>query len=159
MDIEDLVLRELRDRELIRELTHRYCFEVDRGTLDGVMSLFDDPCQLELVPGKRYASRDAVHRWYEAYMQSRMSVLRHLIHNQVITLEGNNGASSRCYFDAVGELKGESIVVAGFYEDQMRKRAECWRFAEKVIRLDFVVPLNEGWAGKKFKRVLIGNVD
>jgi hypothetical protein len=34
-----------------------------------------------------------------------------------------------------------------------------WRFAEKIIRLDYLVPLHEGWAGKKFKRVLIGHIE
>ena len=149
---------ELIDREKIREALHRYCFAVDRGTLEQVMALFDDECDLELVPGKRYSGRDAVHKWYDAYMRTRMGVLRHLIHNQVIELNGNE-ASSKSYFDAVGDLKGESIVVAGFYEDRLRKSGDKWRFTEKIIRLDFLVPLHEGWGGKKFKRVLIGNID
>jgi len=149
---------ELIDREKIREAVHRYCFAVDRGTLDQVMALFDDQCDLELVPGKRYPGREAVNKWYDAYMRSRMGVLRHLIHNQVIELSGNE-ASSKSYFDAVGDLKGESIVVAGFYEDRLRKHGAEWKFSEKIIRLDFLVPLQEGWGGKKFKRVLIGNID
>ena len=151
-------LAELIDREKIREVVHRYCFAVDRGTLEQVMALFDGECDLELVPGKRYRGRDAVHKWYDAYMRTRMGVLRHLIHNQVIELGGNE-AASKSYFDAVGDLKGESIVVAGFYEDRLRKRGAEWKFAEKIIRLDFLVPLQEGWGGKKFKRVLIGNVE
>jgi len=151
-------LAELVDREKIREVVHRYCFAVDRGTLDQVMALFDDQCDLELVPGKRYTGRDAVHKWYDQYMRTRMGVLRHLIHNQVIELNGDE-AASKSYFDAVGDLKGESIVVAGFYEDRLRKRGAEWRFAEKIIRLDFLVPLHEGWGGKKFKRVIIGSVD
>jgi transposase len=91
-------------------------------------------------------------------MSNRMGVLRHLVHNQVIEIAGND-ATSKSYFDAVGDLKGESIVVAGFYEDRLRKHGTEWRFAEKIIRLDFLVPLHEGWGGKKFKRVLIGNVE
>lgn len=155
---ETLQLAELVDREAIRDVVHRYCFAVDRGTLEQVMALFDDECDLELVPGKKYRGRDAVHRWYDQYMRTRMNVLRHLVHNQVIEVSGNQ-AFSKSYFDAVGELKGESIVVAGFYEDRLRKHGAQWKFAEKVIRLDFLVPLQEGWGGKKFKRVLIGNVD
>jgi len=151
-------LAELVDREKIREVVHRYCFAVDRGTLDQVMALFDDQCDLELVPGKRYTGRDAVHKWYDQYMRTRMGVLRHLIHNQVIELNGDE-AASKSYFDAVGDLKGESIVVAGFYEDRLRKHGAEWRFVEKIIRLDFLVPLHEGWGGKKFKRVIIGSVD
>ncbi len=62
---------------------------------------------MELVPGKKYPGRAAVHRWYDQYMRTRMNVLRHLVHNQVIEINGGE-AFSRSYFDAVGELKGES---------------------------------------------------
>ena len=149
-----VVLQQLVDREEIRDLVHCYCWAVDRGTLEEVMALFDDPCDLVLVPGKRYAGRVAVRKWYDGYMQNRMAVLRHLIHNQVTTIEGET-ATSKGYFDAVGELKGESIVVAGFYEDTLRRVGGRWKFTEKVIRLDFLVPLQEGWDGKKFKRSLM----
>ena len=87
-------------------------------------------------------------------MQNRMEVLRHLIHNQVITLNGDT-AVSKSYFDAVGDLKGESIIAAGFYEDRLRRVEGEWKLTEKVIRLDFLVPLQEGWGGKRIKRNLV----
>lgn len=148
------ILQELLDRERIREVVHRYCWAVDRGTLQEVLALFDDPCDLVLVPGKRYVGRAAVQKWYDGYMRNRMDVLRHLIHNQVITVDGDT-AMSQSYFDAVGDLKGESIVVGGFYEDVLRRVGGEWKFREKIIRLDFLVPLHEGWSGKKIKRSLV----
>jgi ketosteroid isomerase-like protein len=154
-DKTEALLRELLDREQIRELLHRYCWAVDKGTLSEVMQLFDDPCALILAPGKRYEGRAAVQRWYDVYLQNRMEVLRHLIHNQVLVLDGDT-AASKSYFDAVGDLKGESITVAGYYEDTLRRVDGKWKFTEKIIRLDFLVPLNEGWGGKKrIKRSLI----
>jgi hypothetical protein len=84
-----------------------------------------------------------------------MEVLRHLIHNQVVVIDGDT-ATSKSYFDAVGDLKGESITVAGYYEDTLRRVEGEWKFTEKIIRLDFLVPLNEGWGGKKrIKRNLV----
>jgi ketosteroid isomerase-like protein len=149
------MLDELIQRERIRELVHRYCWAVDRGTSSEVMALFHDPSTLILVPGKRYEGKPAVARWYDVYMANRMEVLRHLVHNQVIAIEGNR-AVSKSYFDAVGDLKGESITVAGFYEDVLVRVGEEWKFAEKTIRVDFLVPLNEGWGGtKRIKRSLV----
>ena len=87
-------------------------------------------------------------------MQNRMEVLRHLIHNQVITVNGDT-ATSKSYFDAVGDLKGESITVAGFYEDTLLRVNEEWKFTEKIIKLDFLVPIQEGWGGKRIKRNLV----
>jgi len=147
-------VRELLDREHIRDLVHRYCWAVDRGTLEEVMALFHNECNLALVPGKRYLGREATYKWYNVYMQNRMEVLRHLIHNQVITVNGDT-ATSKSYFDAVGDLKGESITVAGFYEDTLLRVNEEWKFTEKIIKLDFLVPVHEGWGGKRIKRSLI----
>ena len=154
-DKTEVLLRELVDREKIRELLHRYCWAVDKGTLTEVMELFHDPCTLILAPGKQYEGKAAVQRWYDVYLQNRMEVLRHLIHNQVSVIDGDT-ATSKSYFDAVGDLKGESISVAGYYEDILRRVEGEWKFTEKIIRLDFLVPINEGWGGKKrIKRNLV----
>ena len=144
------MLDELTERDRIRELVHHYCWAVDRGTLEEVMALFDDACDLLLIPGSKRAGRGAVERWYGRYMSHRLECLRHLIHNQVITLDGDR-ATSKSYFDAVGGLRGESIVVGGFYEDTLRKVDGRWKFSEKIIRGDFMVPLSEGWGGEKIK--------
>jgi ketosteroid isomerase-like protein len=149
------LVQELLDREKIRDLLHRYCWAVDKETLTDVMALFHTQCTLILAPGKRYEGRAAVERWYEAYMTNRMEVLRHLIHNQVIAISGDT-ATSKSYFDAVGDLKGESITVAGYYEDTLLRVDGEWKFTEKTIRLDFLAPINEGWGGKKrIKRNLV----
>ena len=151
----EVLLKGLVGREQIRELLHRYCWAVDHGTLPDVMALFHDPCTLILAPGKRYEGRAAVQRWYDVYMQNRMEVLRHLIHNQVIAIDGDT-ATSKSYFDAVGDLQGESITVAGYYEDTLLRIGAEWKFTEKIIRLDFLVPITEGWGGKKrIKRNLV----
>lgn len=147
----DRLLRELVEKEAIRDMVHRYCWSVDRGELQDVMALFHDSCDLIVSPpGRRREGRAAVERWYGRYMRHRLGVLRHLIHNQVITLDGDR-AFSKSYFDAVGDLKGESVVVAGFYEDKLLRVEGEWKFTEKVIGTDFMVPLHEGWGGEKFK--------
>jgi ketosteroid isomerase-like protein len=149
-------IQELIDREKIREIVHRYCWTVDRGTLEEVMAFFDDDsCELRLIPGKTYFGKAAVQKWYDAYIQNRMEVLRHLIHNQIISIEGDT-AVSKSYFDAVGDLNGESITVGGFYEDTLLRVRGKWKFTQKVIKLDFLVPLREGWGGiNRIKRRLI----
>lgn len=156
----DRVLRDLTAREGVREAVHRYCWAVDKGELADVMALFAPECQLELAPGKRYGDRAAVGRWYGAYMANRMGMLRHLIHNLVIDLEADGAhARARSYFDAVGELDGESIFVAGYYDDKLIRGDSGWLFAEKTIALDCIAPVGEGWAGKRFKRAILRNVE
>ncbi len=120
----------LSDREYIREFLHRYCFALDRGSVDDVMSLFADECDLELRLGQLHRGREAVHTWYEVLTRKRMDVLRHQVHNQVIELRGEE-ASSQSYWDVVGDLNGEAMISAGFYEDTLRKRDGEWRFEKK----------------------------
>ena len=144
----DALVKALFERERIKETTHRYCYSVDRGSLDELMDLFADPCDLVLVPGERFAGRAAVRDWYGAYIQGRPEVLRHLIHNQITSLDGEL-ARVKSYFDAVADLKGEAIVGAGFYDDTLRQFDGQWKFTEKIITIDFLVPLKDGWGGDK----------
>ena len=148
----DAEVRALFERERIKETTHRYCYSVDRGSLEELMDLFADPCDLVLVPGERFAGRAAVRDWYGAYIEGRPEVLRHLIHNQLISLDGDR-ARVKSYFDAVADLKGEAIVGAGFYDDTLRLCDGQWKFTEKIITVDFLVPLKDGWGGNEKIRV------
>lgn len=148
----------LADREHIRELLHRYCFALDRGTVDDVMALFTDDCDLEIRPGELHRGRDAVYKWYEVLTRKRMDVLRHQAHNQVIELAGTT-ASSQSYWDVVGDLNGESMISAGFYEDTLHKTGEKWQFKKKVILIDYMGPLKEGWGGpRRIKGRLLGEL-
>lgn len=148
----------LADRECIRELLHRYCFALDRGSVDDVMSLFADECDLELRPGELHRGREAVYRWYEVLTRKRMDVLRHQVHNQVIELRGAE-AFSQSYWDVVGDLNGESMISAGFYEDTLCKRDGVWRFEKKLILIDYMGPLKDGWGGpRRIKGRLLGEL-
>ncbi len=148
----------LSDREDIRELLHRYCFALDRGTVDEVMKLFADECDLEIRPGELHSGRDAVYRWYEVLTRKRMDVLRHQVHNQVIELRGTK-ATSQSYWDVVGDLNGEPMISAGFYEDSLSKTEGKWQFEKKVILIDYMGPLKEGWGGpRRIKGRLLGEL-
>ena len=128
------------------QLLYRYCFAVDMGSLDDVMALFAPECDLVVEPGGVFNGRAAVTGWYAALVAKRMEVLRHLASNQVIEFDGDE-ARSRSYWDAVGDLKGEAMVAAGFYEDSLRRIDGHWLYVKKVIRIDYMVPLREGWGG------------
>ena len=149
---QDAMIQELFERERIKETTHRYCYLVDRGTIDELMELFADPSDLVMSPDERLAGKAAVRQWYDGYIKGRPEVLRHLIHNQIITLDGegaNKVAHVKSYWDAVADLKGEAITGAGFYEDTLRQFNGEWKFTEKRISADFLVLLKDGWGGDK----------
>ena len=54
----DRMLRELVEKEAIRDVVHRYCWAVDREELQDVMALFHEPCDLVVSPpGRRREGR------------------------------------------------------------------------------------------------------
>lgn len=135
------------DRFDAYQLVHRYCYAVDMGTLDDVMALFAAECELVVDPGGVYSGRAAVREWYRALVTKRMAVLRHLTSNQVLSIAGDR-ASSKSYWDAHGDLNGDAMVAAGFYEDSLARIDGHWCYRKKTIRIDYMVPLREGWGGK-----------
>lgn len=129
-----------------QQLLHRYCFAVDMGTVADVMALFAERCDLIVEPGGVFGGRAAVTEWYRALTTKRMAVLRHLTSNQVLSVSGDH-ATSKSYWDAHGDLNGEAMVAAGFYEDTMNRIDGHWRYTKKIIRIDYMVSLKEGWGG------------
>lgn len=151
-------IRELADREAIRELLHRYCFAIDRGTGADVMALFAPECELEVVPGDTHRGRAAVAKWYDSLTRKRMQVLRHQAHNQIIDIDGDR-AFAQAYWDVTGDLNGESMVSAGFYEDSVQRCADGWKFVKKRILIDYMGPLRDGWAGpRRIRSRLLGEL-
>lgn len=142
-----------------RQLLYRYCFAVDMGTVDDVMALFAPECDLIVDPGGDFSGRQATTAWYAALIKGRMEVLRHLATNQVLELSGNR-ATSKSYWDAVGDKRGVAMVAAGFYEDDLEKINGRWMYRKKVIRIDYMVPLHEGWGGeRRIKTRLFREID
>lgn len=134
------------DHHEIREVLARYCFAVDMGTVEDVMKLFAEHCDLQIIPGELHSGRDAVWRWYDTLTTRRMEILRHTAHNQIIDFT-DKGVISKSYWDAIGDLNGEAMIAAGFYEDLLRKFQGRWKIVKKIIRIDYMVPLREGWGG------------
>jgi ketosteroid isomerase-like protein len=147
------------DQQDVREVLYRYCFAVDTGTVEDVMDLFADSCDLQIIPGKLHSGREAVWKWYHTLTTKRMDVLRHLSHNQTIDLV-EQIAVSKSYWDAVGDMNGEPMVAAGFYEDHLRKKKGNWKIFKKIIRIDYMVPLKEGWGGPaRIKKRLLQEIE
>jgi len=149
---------ELYDWMQAREVLYRYCFAVDTGSVEDVMALFATDCDLQIVPGDLHKGREAVWQWYKTLTTKRMGVLRHLAHNQVLHLSGLS-ARSKSYWDAVGDLRGQAMLAAGFYEDVLQKIEGEWKIAKKTIKIDYMVPLSEGWGGQnRIKKALLREI-
>jgi hypothetical protein len=122
MDV-STAIREITDREQIRELTHQYCFALDGGDLRELAGLFADSARLIIEyperPVRQFEGRQAIYEFYRGFYQ-RVEILRHKVKNQIIELRGDQ-AVSRCYWDSINSAA--NTLSAGHYFDLAPLRA------------------------------------
>ena len=150
-------VRELEDREAIRELHNQYCFIQDRGhqhRREEDVQAFLGLCAPEFVwdnsPDGTRAHRG--HEEVAKYLRmiwARFDDCMHYFHNLSITFDSDTRARGRSSFHAVGDIDGESFVAAGYYEDEYVRTADDWRFLLHREVPFFFVKEKDGWAGPK----------
>src|SRR5689334_13690338 len=139
-------LREVLDREQIREALNRYAFGVDSSDAEAVLSVFDDPCTLiASMPGKparRYEGRAAVERFFNKAVNNDFKLLRHRITDNVIKVDGDR-ADARLYWDEIREQNGQLILGGGIYFDKLRRVGDGWKFTERYAMTTHWITLIE----------------
>jgi len=150
-------LRELEDREAIRDLHNRYCFIQDRGHAthaEADIAAFLELCDAEVTwdnspDGSRAHRGHAAVAAYLRQLWARFESCMHFVHNLSIVFESTDRARGRASFDAVGDIGGEAFVAAGYYEDIYARTAAGWKFLLHREVPFFFVTVAEGWAGPK----------
>jgi hypothetical protein len=143
-------LREVVDREEIRELAHIYAHRVAHGlsmadlfTDDGAYiqrQSADDPTPQE-VRGR--AALEA------HYVTRPAGIAMPMIHNHLIEVAGDE-ASAICSIELrVGAEGSESMIASGYYQDRLRRVGGRWMFVERDVTFFHWVPLSQGWTRPK----------
>ena len=139
---EELV-RELVDREAIRDLSNRYCDCLYRHDLDGLVTLFTQDAafvvkdtESEVVTRGRAKLKKMFAR-----LVSEINP-RPLIHAQVVELRSADSATGRCYV----ELRTNTVQLeeagSGYYEDEYAKIGADWKFASRrLVVIDSAISL------------------
>jgi hypothetical protein len=140
------LIRELADREAIRELMYRYGRGVDTVNLEMVLSTFDDPSNLIVQTGSgpqdRHEGRKAVEEFYKgraAYNKTNR-LIRHRYKNPLIELSGDTATAS-VYWDEIREENNTLIQGGGTYFDKLRRTDAGWKFSERLIRVAYRIKL------------------
>jgi 3-phenylpropionate/cinnamic acid dioxygenase small subunit len=143
---ESKLIRELADREAIRDLMYRYGRAVDSVNLAGVLATFDDPSNLVVQSGSgnqdRHDGRKAVEDFYKAREINNKTnrLLRHRYKNPLIELNGDVATAS-VYWDEIREEGNQLIQAGGTYFDKLRRTKDGWKFSERLIRLAYRIKL------------------
>lgn len=121
------------DREAIRDLLARYTYNGDRGRTDALAACFAEDGVLEF-PGNSGTGPDGVKAaLISGTPNPAITFIRHHITNPLIEVNGNT-ATARSYF-AVTSNNGPDH--SGSYTDSLTRIAEGWRFARRIVRIDW----------------------
>jgi ketosteroid isomerase-like protein len=135
----NLAVRDLLDREAIRECLYRYCRGVDRGDEIALRATYWEDATDRHGPYQGTASGFC--DWAIASLRSAGRMI-HMIGNIMIELHGDS-ALAESYFHAVQEDRKIApepmeVVIYGRYIDRFEKRAGEWKVAARTVVYDWV---------------------
>ncbi len=131
MDVEK-TLRELIDREAIRDLVRRYAHHVWQGQPRECAALFSEDAEMDTGDRPPIRGRAALQAAYEEIFVG--AALRPFVHNHVIELDGDR-ATGVCYLDLHGSIGGRSVTGTGHYEDEYVREGARWLFRSRKLSM------------------------
>jgi len=138
----ETTIRELADREAIRDLACRYAHCVWRQDVSGAVELFAEDGVMDTGDRPAIRGRAALLEAYQGMVGG--AGLQPFVHNHVIELHGDH-ASGNCYLDLRGSLEGRSMIGAGYYDDEYVRVGGEWKFHSRKLTMCHFVPLSQGW--------------
>jgi hypothetical protein len=139
-------LRELLDREQIRDLATRYSVAIDSKDIDALLQLFDPE-----IDNEKYGKGIAGVRAYYARFTEREGDGRglHFVANHQIDFIDAEHATGIVYVRAFAGGDGRWVDIPAIYLDEYVKRAGHWLFSLRVPaelqRMSFEQPENRGY--------------
>jgi uncharacterized protein (TIGR02246 family) len=138
------MVRELWDREKIRELTYAYGLAIEDQDGERMAGLFTPDGSVDFSSLGRgvISGRDAINAFYTSTWPLEV---KPFFTNHVITIDGDR-ASGICSVENRATRDGESWIGAGRLHDTYEKREGEWKFASRRVEMFYFVPLAQGWA-------------
>ena len=143
MKTTDELVRELADREAIRDLSMRYCDCLYREDLEGLLSLFAERASYVVKgPSNEVATRgrSRLKKMFENLIREVRP--RPVIHAHVIDLLDANSATGRCSVELRNATLEVERIGSGCFEDNYVRESEQWKFAtRRLVESDMTTPL------------------
>jgi ketosteroid isomerase-like protein len=139
-------IRQLEDREQIKELVSRYGFVVDNRDLKGLEACFTETAAVLSKDG-RHASRgreDVMKQYNHRF--SFLGPTNHFTHNHVISFDETNPDRAYGYLNAHGEVvrNGHAMMSALRYDDEYaRDKDGKWKFQLRMMTYLYYLKFDE----------------
>ncbi len=135
-------VRELADREAIRDLARRYAHHVWRKEVPETVELFTEDGEMDTGNAPVLRGRQAILDAYQGMLGD--SQFHPFVHNHIVDLSGDE-ATGTCYLDLRATQEGRSMIGSGYYEDHYARVDGVWKFRSRKLTLCYLVPITEGW--------------
>jgi hypothetical protein len=155
-------VRELHDREALRDLRYRYHEYINEGKFGEIVDLFTEDGELEFGPLGKARGRQGIVGFFKRLGPAspgtpsgnapHFSYVKQYIHNHVVRIDGDR-AGGFSYLEAKPVINGEAHLVAGRYDDEYLRTGGGWRFTRMIFTPHFIVPFHEGWANDERVKV------
>lgn len=139
----EAVVRELVDKEAIRDLACLYAHCVWQDDIETMIGLFTDDGVMDPEIRPPIKGRAALLESFKDMLDA--GEFQPFVHNHVITLDGDR-ADGVAYVDLRYTAEGKSMIGSGFYTDEYVRLDGVWKFKSRRLTTRFLVPLLEGWA-------------
>lgn len=134
MDLEKQV-RELADREEIKELRYRYCTCVDDGNWNEFLNLFTEDAKIRHNPTDSTYTGEEELSAFATHLEEDHYFTVHMLHNPILEIDDNE-ATGQWDFEVVEMLANETVEwLQGRYDEIYRRADNGWRF--EMIDIDF----------------------
>jgi uncharacterized protein (TIGR02246 family) len=137
MKTTDELVRELADRETIRDLPVRYCDCLRRKDVDGLLGLFTDDATF-VIKGREVQAvsrgRAEIRRMHEKAVAQTNPRL--FVHTQIVSLLGVDRATGRCSVEVRNVRVTMESLGLGYFEDEYAKVGDQWKFTSRYHTFD-----------------------
>ena len=141
----EAAVREMSDKEAIRDLARLYAHHVWQTEVGPLVDLFADDGEMDTSLEAPIRGRDALRAAFQRLVDDDQADLQPFVHNHVIELDGDR-ATGTAYVDLRSIRDGRSMLGSGYYSDRYVRKGAAWKFQSRSLTLRFFVPLHEGWA-------------
>jgi hypothetical protein len=134
MKTTDELIRELADREAIRNLPLRYCDCLSQNDLEGLVSLFTENGSFVAQNFENEVvtrGRGELKKMYENLVSDVHP--RPYTHTHLVELRSEDSATGRCYVEMRSAKVNMEWLGSGYYEDDYTKVRGEWKFASRRL--------------------------
>ncbi|MEE2677042.1 MAG: nuclear transport factor 2 family protein [Myxococcota bacterium] len=139
----ELGVRDLADREAIRDLARRYAHHVWRQEGAEAADLFLEEGEMDTGNAPVLRGRAAIREAYRGMVGETQ--FHPFVHNHIVELDGDE-ATGTCYLDLRATMEGRSMIGSGYYDDRYARVDGVWKFRSRRLTMCYLVPITEGWS-------------